>query len=136
MTQRWGVEQVLNEDMMHRSVHYQWFNNASGQLLAGAFRLPAESVDHRRGISANWDKYSTPELTRAGARKPDENGVISLNVGEVRQYQTLDVEHTPQFPQNRAHCDIIGAANDPEAAVKLLRISHVQIVAPTRSEMQ
>lgn len=134
MTQRWEIESVPNEDYVYRSVHYQWFNNTSGKLLAGAFRVPPENVDLRRGISVNWDKYSTPEETRSGARRPEENGVISLNVGEVRVHETLKIEHTPR-PQKRAHCDILGAANDPEAAIKLLRISRVLVVAPTRAEM-
>ena len=72
-------------------------------------------------MSTDWDKYSSPEETLQRARNPADNGVIQMVVGDVRQVPGLRVEHTPDFPRNRAHTDVYGEKST-EARVKLLRI--------------
>ncbi|MGH2410062.1 MAG: hypothetical protein ACRDGS_06770, partial [Chloroflexota bacterium] len=59
--------------------------------------------------SADWAGFDgrTPSDTRQDAKIPQDNAVISLPVGPVRQIQGLGVEHVP-IPTNRAHCHIVG----------------------------
>jgi hypothetical protein len=73
---------------------------------------PGAYINHGRGMSTNWDKYSTPENTRNMARKdrdPNTYTVVSLNAGRVRGIVASPqfVEHTPRN-HNRAHTDIVG----------------------------
>ena len=51
-------------------------------------------------MSADWNKYSTPEETRQRAKKPSENGVIVLLVGGIQGIPDLKVRHVPE-PTNK-----------------------------------
>ena len=60
------------------------------------------------GMSVDWLKYRTVEQSRNATRVPIENGVISLNVGDIKDctIEQLDVIHDPQaleFNYNQAH---------------------------------
>ena len=59
-------------------------------------KRPAPSAfrEHEGGMSTDWAKYRTPAQTLAAARIPNDNGVIRLIVGQVRQIP-LQVTHTP-----------------------------------------
>jgi hypothetical protein len=80
-----------------------------GEPYINAFRNQPSPSD---GMSTDWDKYSTPEETRARGMRPADNAVISLPVGRVRELPSLTVKHTPvNYPpekRNRAHTDIYG----------------------------
>ena len=81
-------------------------------------------------MSTDWCKYSTPEMTRARARIPSDNGVLSLPVGEVRGIPGLSVIHTPDIENgNRAHTDVKGITCErkTEIRVHLLRLHRVEI---------
>ena len=85
-----------------------------------------------RGLSVDWDKYSTPEDTLGRANKPKENAVVSMEVAKIREIkikENLDVKHRP-LASNRSHSEVPFSA-DPtdqtEARVKLLRIVNVII---------
>ncbi len=71
-------------------------------------------------MSVDWEKYSTPAQSQAIAKTPAKNAIVSLRAGEVRQIQTLRVEHEPRR-DNRAHSEIFGE-KDPEVRVKLSRL--------------
>lgn len=66
-------------------------------------------------MSTDWDRYSAPVATRARARTPADNGVVSLPVRGVRATQ-LAVLHEP-IPENRAHAGVRG---EKTAEVRLL----------------
>ena len=85
-----------------------------GQLAPGVFR------DIGRGMSTDWQKYSTAEETRARAKVPLKNGVISLVSGGVRTCG-MSVEHAP-ISNNRAHTEVIGEKTT-EVRFKLLRLA-------------
>ena len=77
-------------------------------------------------MSTDWNKYSTLEQTRARGN-PSLNGVIGMNVGDVRNIPPLEVIHTPTF-NNRAHTNIYGIIQENksrtiEMRVKLARIA-------------
>jgi hypothetical protein len=76
-------------------------------------------------MSTDWDKYSTIEECRNRARYPDDNAVIRMNAGEVREIPGQRIEHHP-VPDNPAHTDVLGDKNtDPEVRTRFLMISAV-----------
>ena len=117
----WQAEDIPDRDHLFMRVHIRTFARG-GILSAGAFK------NHGRGMSTDWDKYSTAVETRArGPNPPDEYWVVRMNVGEVRGVPGQTVEHSP-LPENRAHTDVIGE-KDEEARVKLRRLS-VRVIPP------
>ena len=95
-----------------------------GKPMTGAFD------PHNGGTSVDWDKYSTPEQTRARAKRPELNAVVRMGVGEIRGVDdALDVIHRP-LPDNQAHSEIPLPDEGPaqsELRVKLTRIAVVVI---------
>jgi hypothetical protein len=90
-----------------------------GEAEPGVFR------DHGNGMSSDWEKYSTPQQTRARAREPQENGVISLLTEEVRAIPGLTTLHSPSR-KNRAHAEVVGRKT-PRIRVLLSRIANWEI---------
>jgi len=72
-------------------------------------------------MSTDWEKYSTAQEARNRAKKPNENGVVKLNAGKVRELQGMSVRHTPES-SNRAHSEVFGEKT-PEIRVKLNRLA-------------
>ena len=112
MTTHWAVEEIPGTDYLYMWGHHTQLKD--GELQPGVFR------DRDGGMSTDWSKYSTPEDTRNRARIPNDNGIVSLTVDQVREIEGLKVEHSP-IPDNRAHTDVIGKKT-PEVRMKLLRI--------------
>ena len=116
----WESEFIPDRDRLFLRVHRCWIPD--GMLNTAVFH------DIEGGMSTDWEKYASPELTQLRARKPEENGVLSLVTGKVREIPNLLVEHTPQ-PDNRAHTDVLGK-KDEEVRVKLSRIYKWEIPVP------
>ena len=118
----WPVEEISNADSVFMRAHRRHFRG--GELEVGVFRA------HDGGMSANWEKYASAEVTKQQARKnPNDNAVICLVVGDIRAIKNLDVKHTPK-PDNMAHSDV----NLPdkreeltEVRVLLLRVAAIVI---------
>jgi len=72
-------------------------------------------------VSVDWEKYTSAELILSRARVPDENGVIVLNVIDIRDNDILDVVHAP-IPENQAHSNIIGFKDLPKSRITKLRL--------------
>jgi hypothetical protein len=73
-------------------------------------------------MSVDWEKYATPQETRARARKPTENAVVRFEAGKVRALPGQSVEHSPdEETGNRAHTDVSGEKNT-EVRTQLSRI--------------
>ena len=109
----WPQELIPDNDELFMRVHCQWTRN--GNPIPGAFR------DHDGGMSTDWAKDSTPEQTLRRARKnPEKNGVVKLQVSEVRAIPNQTVVHTPEIA-NRAHTDVLGI-KDEEVRLKFTRI--------------
>ncbi|NVM27406.1 MAG: hypothetical protein HWN65_01080 [Candidatus Helarchaeota archaeon] len=114
-------EDIPNEDQLYYRYHKQYYKKR-GEIRASCFRI-INNV-----ISTNWSRYSTPEICQEQAKVPSDNGIIKINVGEVRNIDLLDVQHNPR-EDNRAHTHIIGfeicetQADKNEIRVKLSNIS-------------
>jgi len=122
----WPVEAIPDTDFVFMRAHKEYFR--AGQLRPGVFKA------QEGGMSVNWDRYASAEETKLQAtRNPDDNAVLSLEVGGIRGIGALTVEHTPE-PANRAHSDVNGiSGNDEqrlEIRVKLLRIARIAIPLP------
>jgi hypothetical protein len=108
----WAVEEIPNDHFLFMRIHANWLKH--GEPL-GAFK------DIEGGMSTDWEKYSTAQQARDRARKPNENGVVKLNVGKIRELQDMSVVHTPEAT-NRAHSEVFGEKT-PEMRVKLNRLA-------------
>lgn len=117
---KWSVEQLPDQDFLFMRVHRNWVHE--GEPIPGAFR------NRVRGMSTNWSKYSTSEETRQQGIKPEENGVIRMQVRRVRAIKDQAVEHTP-MPSNRAHTDVTGE-KDVQVRLMFLRIYDWEISPP------
>lgn len=123
----WPIESIPDNNCVFMRAHRQHFSH--GELGHGVFRRREE------GLSVDWDRYSTPEDTRARANSnPNDNAVISLLVGCIRQIRPLTVDHdpisAPQEERNRAHSLIRNLPEAPdltEARFKLHRCAHLVI---------
>lgn len=112
----WPKEPIPDTDKLYRWV-------LAENIRQDGFPRPAAFKDNKGGMSTDWDNYSTPEETRSRGLPPVENlGVLRLIAGEVRQIDSLVVEHTPK-DDNRAHTDVFGDKTDPEVRLKLARSS-------------
>lgn len=119
----WQREDIPDADSLWMRVHRMWFDS-QGNIRPGSFQNRPTDQD---GMSTDWQKYADPEDTRSRAKKPQDNAVIRLVVGEVRQIPDQSVVHTPDpKTNNRAHTDVFGQKH-PEARVKLSRICKIVI---------
>ena len=102
----WPKEDIPNGHLLYMRVHRCWLN-PSGELRLGVFRNHGTGASV--GMSTEWSFYSAPEQTRQRAKSPEDNGVISMVVGRVREIPGQLVEHTPDIEKsNRAHTDVFG----------------------------
>jgi hypothetical protein len=111
------IEEIPDTDSLYYRVHK---NNVlpNGQVVPGAFKELGEG--EAKGMSTDWSKYSTPELSRQRARNPDSNGIISFAIKAVREIP-LTVRHAP-LPENIAHAHIIGIpeTDPPKTKIRAL----------------
>ena len=119
----WPIEVIPDADCVLMRAHRGHF--LGGELAPGVFR------SHSGGMSVNWDKYASPELTKRQATgNPDDNAVIRLQVLSIRQISDLRVEHSLE-PANRAHSDVRGLPTNreqlTEVRVLLLRKTEIAI---------
>jgi len=114
----WTSEDIPDSDSLWMRVHRQWVRSGEN-VSPGAFQNRPKAQD---GMSTDWEKYARPEDTKARGKNPQDNAVIRLVVGEVRQIPDQNVVHTPDpATNNRAHTDVFGEKHT-EARLKLSRI--------------
>ncbi len=70
------------------------------------------------GISTAWDKYCSAKKLRRLSKVPKFNGVIKMNVGNIRNITNLSVNHNPTM-RNYGHSLIIGL---PENRAERLKV--------------
>lgn len=110
----WPKEQIGESATLFMRIHKSMIDE--GIPIPGAFR------NHGDGMSTDWEKYSTPKETQNRGKVPSDNGIIKMNVGDIRKIPFQSVEHTPVLG-NRAHTDVFGEKNkDPEVRLKFSRI--------------
>lgn len=83
-------------------------------------------------MSTDWEKYATPEETRARGRNPLQQAVVEFLAGEVRNLSGQTVEHKPD-DDNRAHTEVVGEKNE-KVRLKFTRICTWAIPPPRGSD--
>ena len=97
----WETEDIPEDDALFMRAHAMHY--VDGELQAGVFK------ERGTGISMDWSKYATAGDTRRRAKTPNQNAVIRLVVGSVRQIESLGVHHDPSpETDNRAHSEVRG----------------------------
>jgi len=109
----WPKENIPDQALMFMRVHRNFLDD-KGDPTPGVFR------NHNKGMSVDWNKYSTPKETLSRARKPAENGIIQMVARNIRQLPSQTVEHSP-LEANRAHSEVFGE-KDTEVRLKFSRI--------------
>lgn len=128
----WPSEEIPDSDDLYMRVHKLDLDSGIPEL--GAFRNRPKKTG---SMSTDWSKYATPEETQWRARIPQDNGVIALNVGEVRSIQDQIVKHSPisnhqSLPNNRSHTDVLGPKNS-EVRLKFRRIYRMIVNLPSKT---
>jgi hypothetical protein len=117
----WEVENISDEDLVYYRVHKIYYNK--GKLQSGVFK------EQGNAMSVDWCKYSTPDDSISRAKIPEDNGIVSFVVGDLRSLY-LDVKHSPS-KNNRAHSDVKGRKklikSDSEIRFKLKRMAKWEI---------
>jgi len=113
----WPAEQIPDEDQLYYRVHRTYLR--FDEIEPAAFTNRPKGS---KSMSVDWAKYTTPEETRARARRPIENAVVQFVAGQVRAVPGQKVEHSPDpLLGNRSHSDVIGEKT-PKVRVHLSRI--------------
>jgi hypothetical protein len=112
----WEVEEIPSNDKLFFRVHDNFI--IDNELTPGVFREQGQGI--KKGMSTNWEKYSTAEMLRVVAKNPNANSVVSFICGELRELH-LDVTHDPDL-ENRAHTNVtkLEGPNETEIRLKLL----------------
>jgi hypothetical protein len=100
------VEDIPNPAKVFIRIHDSDIRN--GDVVAGAFKERGEG--NQKGMSADWEKYSSPEIIINRKANPNVYSVGSFIAGEVREIPLI-VEHAPLWPppeDNQAHTNIKG----------------------------
>jgi hypothetical protein len=107
MLTKYIVETIPDEDILFMRVHKQNidFDLTPNDVKPVAFDPKPTEKD---GLSTNWSRYSDAKLilkqTTDNGKDPNNYGVISLPVGNVRTIEILEVKHDPvENPDNQAH---------------------------------
>jgi hypothetical protein len=128
LPEKWVGENIPDTDFL-----YMWANRTLlNQLGADSGEIPPQIFrEHQSAMSTFWNKYCTPEDAQNRAQKPNENGILELNVGQVRSIPPLQVIHDPDIAsQNRAHTNVKGIETKglkSEIRIKLSRIASWKI---------
>ncbi|MEK7257878.1 MAG: hypothetical protein AAB316_24180 [Bacteroidota bacterium] len=139
MSEFWEKEQIPPTAYLFRYIHKNQVNKQEKKPIPKA-------MDGGFETSCDWDKYATPEKTRAslarqtkhsgGFKNPDDYFIVQLLVQDIHEYlPSQKVEHDPIqnheiLPDNRAHSLIIGDKSDVEIRLKLVDTCSWAIAPP------
>jgi|WetSurMetagenome_2_1015567.scaffolds.fasta_scaffold60919_2 hypothetical protein len=127
---KFPVENIPNNDLLYCRVHVtNTYYVKDNQLVLKPQAFDPTPYDTLDGLSTNWSKYSDLAQTKHSAKKPQDNGVVSFIVQQVREIP-LEVIHDPT--NNRAHSLICGLpprkSNDAKMTMKLRDICKWEIL--------
>jgi hypothetical protein len=107
MPDNFPVEDIPDNDTLYHRVHK--VHCRDGELILS---LVFKNIDG--AMSNDWSKYSTPQETKNRAKKnPENNGVLSMKVENIRSISNQIVIHAP-FPENRSHTHIMGEKKEKQ----------------------
>lgn len=120
------VEEIPNEDSLFYRLHKNYLRE--GEIIPGAFQAKGGE-----GMSTDWSRYTNAEQSLNRSVSPENNGIISLNVREVRNIEDLMVKHCP-IEENQAHSEVYGIPEKgpfkTRIRASLLKIANWEIMYP------
>ena len=101
----WDIEEIPDDSHLFYRIHKNDIQR--GDVVPGAFKERGKGEE--RGMSNDWEKYSTPEESLNRSANPIDNGIVKFHVKKVREIGSLVVVHAPNFARNnRSHSHIKG----------------------------
>lgn len=103
---KWEEENIPNNSYLFRRI-------PSFYLVDKDYISPNAFQNKGKGMSVDWDKYSTPEQTRNRVLPrldPLEFGVVKQKADKIRNIEEQFIKHEPSIrAKNRAHTVVIGS---------------------------
>lgn len=128
----WPIENIPDADILYYRIHRKQIEQSGGRIARGHFkeRGGAGATATPPSMSTDWSAYSSPAESRARAAQPEENLIVSLPVGRVREIDAVSVVHSPvqnepEVEDNRSHTDVFGISRNPRARDHLLELAKV-----------
>ncbi len=146
-TTKWEVEDVPNDAFLYVRVHKDKIESKGvsvGLPKPSAFKNTPETGPD---LSSDWNKYSTPQLSREHIGKEYRHGkdefknpsdffIVSFKVQDILDLDlNQKIEHSPRqdnfpdelqgSPWNHSHCSIIGDAE--ERRVRMIDVANWEI---------
>lgn len=94
------IEEVNDDGILYYRVHKTYIRE--GEVIPGAFRERGEGEE--KGMSCDWNKYSSGELCRKRAQNPEDNGIVESKVLPIRECK-MPVIHHP-YDDNQSHSNV------------------------------
>lgn len=130
----WLIEDIPDNDYLFYRIHRKLFEQSGRRIVAGCFREQSDPGPDAKApsMSTDWAKYSTPAESRGRATQPEENLIVSLPVGGVRQIDGFSVVHSPiqndpVVKDNRSHTDVFGISRRPRLRDRLVELARTEI---------
>lgn len=115
----WAAENIPDADMLFYRLHVT-VDFRDGIIKPRAFQERGEGDE--RGMSTDWEKYSTPKKSRDRVREhgkdPANYRIGKFIAGILRNELLLSVNHQP-VAENRAHTNVIGIDGERETELRL-----------------
>ena len=102
----WPVEEIPDNDILFYRVHRIYIR--AEKLKPKVFQ--ERGTGDEKGMSTNWNLYSTAQDVQDQAKIPSDNGVIEFSVSALRNVD-LNVNHKP-LDNNRSHTNVNGLPDD------------------------
>ena len=133
----WPVEKIPIKSRLFYRIHETWIDE--GEVNPGVFQQRGEETE--KGMSTDWEKYSTPQQSRLRCKNPQKNGVINFITKDLRGLQ-LEVIHSPfiinepikkkpWIKSNRAHTNVKGDVENVKIRLQLLDLFKWEIQPST-----
>ncbi len=111
------VKYIPNNDNLFRNFNLKLILKPRG-YSANEVPINAFRDEKSDGISTAWEKYCSAKKLRRLSRVPKFNGVIKMNVGNIRKIPALSVIHNPIL-RNYGHSLVKGLPNNRAEKLKL-----------------
>lgn len=102
----WPIEEIPDIDILFYRVHKMYIK--SGELKPKVFQERGSGDE--KGMSTNWNRYSSAQEVKDQAKIPSDNRVIEFDVLKLRAIN-LNVNHKP-LDTNRSHTNVNGLPDD------------------------
>ena len=89
------IEEIPNTDKVFLRIHKVNLNLDKEEEKEKIKPYHSFEQKGEDGLSVDWSKYATAENTKLRAKKPEDNGVVSFSVNQLRDV-SLTVVHKPQ----------------------------------------